>query len=99
MALPEAWYVLYSNLEEFNVIKNHYSKTWQYVKSKECGYCNINIHNNWYSDKTVQDFMKYNLIEISFDDFRRYVLKDNMPPLPKDDYKYLVKLLKKLKIK
>jgi len=97
--LPQTWYVLYSNKEEFEIIRNQYSKTWQYVKSNKCGYCTINIHNNWYSNGTKQDFMKYNPIEISFDDFRRYVLEENMPPLPKDDYKYLVKLLKKLKIK
>lgn len=38
-------------------------------------------------------------LEISFDDFRRYVLEEDIPPLPKENMKYLEKLLKRWNIR
>lgn len=70
--LPERWYCLYSNEAEFNVIENHFHKNWVYIdKVKEYGYTNVEGVNNWY----WVDRGHSNCTEITFDQFKKYVLK------------------------
>ena len=69
--LPEYWYVLYKNEDEFNEINEYYCKGWAYIKltdNNKYGYVNIYDDNNWYSSRTaIKKYKNYDLTEISFE--------------------------------
>ncbi|MEK6881828.1 MAG: hypothetical protein AABY22_19575 [Nanoarchaeota archaeon] len=106
MALPDKWYVFYRNKEEFDILNTYYSKEWTYFEqTSPAQYCYTNLdgYNNWGGGGAAGLwfgwlFKKQGAIEISFDDFRREVLGENIPSNKSSDLKYLVKLFKKLKI-
>ena len=104
--LPEKWYVFYSNWKEFDIIKKHYSKSWGYVEqSPEApvfGYCNIgDKYNHWIMDGSgvgsLNDYKNQGAVEITFEDFEKYVL--NKTPKTKEDMSYLIKVLERCNIK
>ena len=54
--IPEKWYVLYSNREEFDIINKFFNKNWQYYETiNKNGYTNILHHNNWIGLNSVSD--------------------------------------------
>jgi hypothetical protein len=105
-AIPEKWYVLYKDREEFNIINNHFKKNWCTLgELGKCGYTNIsdNNYNNWvelegiYTNKIYLEEQK--AVEISFEDFTKYIINKEPFISKKQDLNYLKLLLKKLKIK
>lgn len=103
--IPEKWYVLYSNREEFDIINKFFNKNWQYYETiNKNGYTNILNCNNWigldYSRSDVNDLEKEGAIEISFKDFEKYIIRKKPFAKPKkENLKYLITLFKKLGIK
>ena len=105
-AIPEKWYVLYNSSEEYHIIKNHFNMIWWYIGTfGKCGYTNIPTHswNNWVEldgDCINKTFLKNkNAVEISFEDFTKYIINKEPFISKKQDLNYLKLLLKKLKIK
>jgi len=105
--LPEKWFVLYSNKEEFDIINTHYKKDWNYFPQTSpptYGYCNINGNNNWIANhEDTEDDEVWNIayyktkgaVEISFKNFRKWVLNEQ---IQEESYDYLIEIFKKLKI-
>jgi gamma-glutamylcysteine synthetase len=103
--IPEKWYVLYSSREEFDIINNHFEKDWRYYETiRKNGYTNISHCNNWIglegSGSDINDLEKEGVIEISFEDFEKYIIRKEPSTKPKkENLKYLITLFKKLGIK
>lgn len=106
-AIPEKWYVLYKDKDEFNIITQHFKLCWEYYHAPDnCGYVNINEHchqvnlkdldNTGGSGWNLEKLKLNKAIQISFEDFEKYIV--NKEPF-KQDLSYLKLLLKKLKIK
>lgn len=99
--LPEKWYVLYSNREEFDIINKYYNKNWGFSSSSnENGYSNININNNWIDNNinnpiNISNLKKLNAVQLSFEKFTEYVIGKKYI----QDHKYLIEFLNKLNIK
>jgi len=68
--LPEKWFVKYSNREEFVILMKWCNANWSWLEPKGNRGCNSN--RRWVSLSTKVD----NFEEISFDQFREYVLKE-----------------------
>jgi len=79
--LPECWFVLYNTKEEFDIINKFYDKGWAYFDNKNMhGYHNNGdnqIHtNNWVDNlATEEKLLKNGYIQITFEQFQKYVLK------------------------
>lgn len=99
--LPEKWYVLYSNREEFETLKTHFKKNWTYKLQENpprFGYTNKGGLNNWVGESnTIKKLKQNDFIEISFQEFEQYEL--NKMPTVNEDMSYLEKLLKRWNIK
>lgn len=102
--IPEKWYVLYSSREEFNIINDHFKKKWQYHETIDRnGYTNISHCNNWVGfdgfGSDINQLKSESAIEISFEDFEKYIIRKEPFVIINDDYNYLKPFLKKLNIK
>ena len=102
--IPENWYVLYSNEEEFNVIKKNLKKDWSYYEGEGYGYTNINKDNNWVdfsSNCNNKEFLdNKGASQLSFEDFKKYIIRKKPFTKPKkENLNYLITLFKKLNIK
>lgn len=102
--IPEKWYVLYSSREEFDIIKKYFNKNWNYYNTiNENGYCNDQnvCSNNWVDLKKgdEEDLINNNFIQISFEDFVKYIINKEPLDKTKENYNYLKPFLKKLNIK
>ena len=80
--LPKCWFVLYNTKEEFDLLNQFYGKGWAYCDyENKCGYHNNGgnqIHtNNWVesSEKSKQELLEKGYIQITFQQFQKYVLK------------------------
>lgn len=79
--LPKCWFVLYSNREEFDIIDKFYDKGWFYYDNGDrCGYHNNGDgqfnSNNWVGDFTTKErLLRKGYIQITFEQFQKYVLK------------------------
>lgn len=95
--IPENWFVLYSNEEEFNIINNHFKYSWSYIDIPNHHGYSTNKVTNWVGgSRTKKDLEELNYTQLSFYEFEKYIIKKETFY---QDYKYLEKLLKKLKIK
>ena len=81
--MPKCWFVLYDTREEFDIINKFYDKGWAYVTFKNTnGYHNNGDnqihHNNWVggSGSTKEELLKNGYIQITFEQFQKYVLKE-----------------------
>jgi hypothetical protein len=105
-AIPEKWYVLYKDREEFDIICKQCDKDWTYCKGVNLyGYTNVEINNNWVNlhddtdGATKEIINENNITQISFEDFTKYIINKEPFISKKQDLNYLKLLLKKLKIK
>lgn len=98
--LPEKWYVLYSNREEFETLKTHFKKNWTYKFQENpprFGYVNISDLNNWVGESdTIKNLKQNDFIEITFQEFEQYILNKSVV---NEDMSYLEKLLKRWNIR
>ena len=81
--LPKCWFVLYDTREEFDLLNQFYDKGWAYLARKNTnGYHNNGDnqihHNNWVggSGSTKEKLLKKGYIQITFEQFQKYVLKE-----------------------
>lgn len=84
--LPEKWFVTYANYEEFNIINKHFKKGWVHLESvNKNGYFSSDnkLGNNWIITSTRSPYCKKSLlkkgyVEITFEQFQKYVLKQDI---------------------
>lgn len=80
--LPKCWFVLYTTKEEFHIINSFYNKGWSYCGyENQCGYHNNGdnqVHtNNWIANSPAKEkLLKNGYIQITFEQFQKYVLKE-----------------------
>ena len=80
--LPKCWFVLYDTREEFDIINKFYDKNWvYYTQGNTNGYHNNGddqTHtNNWVgSFSSKEELLKNGYIQITFEQFQKYVLKE-----------------------
>ena len=83
--LPKCWFVLYNSQEEFDIINKFYGKDWVYCNyENKCGYHNNGDNqidtNNWVgtigSSSGREKLLKNGYIQITFQQFQKYVLKE-----------------------
>lgn len=100
--LPDKWYVLYADKKEFDILNTYYKKNWEYntvTNPPRSGYTTREGLNNWVGGShTVSMLKKEGFAEISFNQFRREVLKEYTVS-DRDYSKCLKRIFKKLKIK
>lgn len=79
--LPEKWFVLYNNKEQFNIINKFYNKHWSYINSiNENGYYNSNIplHNNWAGVRAggapLEVLIDLDFKKLTFEQFEKYIV-------------------------
>jgi hypothetical protein len=85
LTLPEKWYVLYSNKEEFDIINKHFNKEWEYYDGKPRGYHNGDSSNNWIDGYyKIERLKSEGFTEITFEQFKKYVMKEEKLIFPRE---------------
>lgn len=77
IVLPEKWFVLYRNFDEFQIIDDYYKKSWNYYDPKDGKFGYHNGRGNWV-DNDVESFLERGYKEIPFDVFFSYVRKNKI---------------------
>ena len=73
--LPQFWYCPYKNREQFDIMNEFKEKNWRFIRPNGFfGYTNIDDLNNFC---TKNDVMERDLPKISFNQFERYMQKEN----------------------
>lgn len=98
--LPEKWYVLYRDEDEFKIIKKKFDKDWTYFEGQDqYGYTNegttgswVDLKGSFYNLKTIKE---KGLEEITWNEFEVLVL-GYAPPEPEipEDMSYLENFFK-----
>jgi len=69
--LPEKWYCIYKNQQEFAIANDFFKGNWTYVNvDGEHGFTNVDSNNHWWWKGPL---LKYT--QINFEQFTNYVLK------------------------
>lgn len=78
IVLPEKWFVLYRNADEFKIIDDYYKKSWNYYDPRDgkFGYFNSSDDRNNWVNNDVEFFLERGYKEIPFDVFFSYVNKN-----------------------
>ena len=78
--LPEKWYCPYENIEQFEMMKNYFKKTWIYLEPDGLHGCSDDTsNNNWHCD-----FFS-GRTKITFDQFMKYVVGQTNKSKPETD--------------
>jgi len=69
--LPEKWYCIYKNQQEFSIANNFFKGNWTYINADgEHGFTNVDRSNHWcWKDNSL------GYTQITFEQFTNYVLK------------------------
>lgn len=89
--LPKKWCIKWASREIKEACEKYFNKHWTYYQGSWCTSRKTNPY--WsYTNKSFPTEHGYK--EITFDQFKRYILKEEP-----EDFSYLNKLLKKLEVK
>ena len=95
--LPKRWYIIWRNKENFEIIQDYFKSNWIYESDNLHSNAGQTFDNKYISKNNTKLIFLKEYTEISFDQFKKWVIKEK--PLKTDtEYTFIIKFLKKLNI-